>query len=102
MGWKGSDSPNKLYTNNKLETSPLENAITMNNFFIDKVETIKNELPAQTLDPLATLKTMMGGCPSRFDFAPVSPKMTDTIIRTMKNSKACGIDYIDSYILKLT
>ena len=74
----------------------------MNNFFVDKVEQIKKELPPQTVDPLETLKTMMNGCPSRFDFTPVSPETTEKIIRNMRKSKACGVDNIDSYILKLT
>ena len=44
---------------------------------------------------------MMNGCVTTFEFSPVGPDTVNTIISNLKNSKSCGIDNIDSYILKL-
>ena len=62
---------------------------------------IQAELSAPTVDPSATLRQMMSGCPTSFQFTPVTPDLVDKIIRNMKNSKSCGLDNIDSYTLKL-
>ena len=44
---------------------------------------------------------MMMGCPTQFQFSPVTPDLVDNIVFNLKNSKSCGIDNIDCYILKL-
>ena len=101
LGWKTSESPTKLYHNNKIETSPKGNAKIMNDFFIDKVNRIKSDLPPPSVDPLLPLKNMMSGCPTTFDFEPIGPDKVREIIKNLKNSKSCGLDNIDSYVLKL-
>ena len=50
MGWKTSGSSKQLIEANKCISSPKEIARLMNNFFLDKVETIRKSMPVSTLD----------------------------------------------------
>ena len=73
----------------------------MNSYYITKVTDIRAALPPPTTDPLGPLKRMMNGCPTEFELKPIHPDTVDKIIKEMKNSRSCGMDNIDSYILKL-
>jgi hypothetical protein len=101
LGWKSCSAPTKLYSKDTIETSPKKNAEIMNNYFINKVRRICAELPPPAADPLATLRRMMRGCPTTFQFTPVGPDTVSEIISSLKSSKSCGLDNVDSYILML-
>ena len=101
LNWTSSSSPSKLYFDNSVVTSPARMANVMNNYYITKVNDIRNALPPPSVDPLGPLKRMMYGCPTKLNLNPVHPDMIDKIIGELKDSKSCGIDYIDSYVLKL-
>ena len=58
-------------------------------------------MPSQKNDPLATLKHRIQGWSKSFSPAPVSPDQVEKIISSLKNSKASGMDMIDTYIIKL-
>ena len=73
----------------------------MNNYFVTKVLKIQENLPIQTNDPLETLKKVMKNKNTVFSFEAVSPDTVREIISGLKNSKSSGIDYIDTYIVKL-
>ena len=101
LNWNSSSSPTKLYCGQKVETSPKKNAEIMNRYYVKKVQTIRQDLPPPSMDPLRPLRRMMSGCPTTFQFTPVSPSSVSKIISNLKKSKSCGLDEIDSYILKL-
>ena len=101
LDWKTTSSPTKLYSGNNIETSPAKNAEIMNKYYINKVKKIRAELRPATVDPLGPLRQMIRGCPTTFQFTPVAPDLVGKIIRNLKNSKLCGLDNVDSYILKL-
>ena len=101
LGWKSTSSPTKLYFDNKIQTSPKQNAKIMNEYYINKIKKIKSDLPPPTVDPLYQLKKMMSGCPFKFEFSPVGPDKVRAIITNLRNSKSCGLDDIDSHALKL-
>ena len=101
LGWSSSSSPSKLYSGNQIDTSPKKNAEIMNRYYVEKVKTIKAELPPPSVDPLSTLQEMMNGCPTTFEFSAVSSDKVNMIISKLKNSKSSGLDDIDSYIMKL-
>ena len=101
LNWSSTSSPTKLYFSNRLETSPAKMANIMNRYYITKVTDIRAALPPPSTDPLGPLKRMMSGCPTEFQLKPVHPDTVDKIMRNMKNSRSCGLDNIDSYILKL-
>ena len=73
-----------------------------NKYYIDKVKTIRSNLQGHNSDPLAVLKKTLNGNQSSFSSQAISPDEVDKIIRELKNSKACGMDKLDTYIIKLT
>ena len=72
-----------------------------NKYYINKVKTIRQNMPAQKKDPLHTLKQRMQGRSQPFSPGPVTPDQIEKIISSLKNSKASGVDMVDTYILKL-
>ena len=59
-------------------------------------------MPRQKKDPLATVKEIMTGRNVNFSISSISQEEVDKIIKDLKNSKSCGVDNLDTYILKLT
>ena len=82
-------------------TSPGKIADILNEFYINKVHTIRQELPHSLTDPLQTLRQKLLGNTATFSFSAVTPDEVEKIISSLKNSKAAGIDELDTYILKL-
>ena len=101
LNWSSASSPTKLSHNGNLETSPSKMAELQNQYYIDKVKSIRQNMPAQQRDPLSTLRQRMQGQSSTFSPDPVSPDQVSKIITSLKNSKASGIDMVDTYVLKL-
>ena len=96
-----TSSPTKLLSEGKLVTSPSQLANIQNEYYVQKVRTIRNELPHTMTDPLATLQQKMQGRETTFSLTAVSPDQVEKIISNLKNSKASGIDELDTFILKL-
>ena len=101
LNWSSASSPTKLSHNGSLETSPSRMAELQNKYYINKVKSIRQNMSPQNKDPLSTLRQRMQGRARPFSPAPVSPDQVEKIISSLKNSKASGIDMIDTYILKL-
>ena len=101
LGWTSGGAPTKLYSDGQIETSPSRMANIMNNFFINKVLTIRANLPPIISDPLKTLKKLMRNRTSTFSLTAVHPDEIKKIILGLKNSKSCGMDQIDTFIIKL-
>ena len=101
LNWCSSGSPTKLYHAGQIVTSPARLAEIMNNFFVSKITTICQGLPTSTDDPLRTLKHIMKDNQSEFSLSCVHPNTVREIILGLKNSKSCGVDNIDTYIIKL-
>ena len=101
LNWSSASSPTKLSQNGVMETSPSRMAELQNEFYINKVKSIRQNMPAQKKDPLDTLRKRMQGRTQTFTPAPVTPDQIEKIISSLKNSKASGVDMVDTYILKL-
>ena len=101
LNWSSTSSPTKLSHNGRLVTSPAEMAELQNQYYIDKVKTIRNNMPVQRKDPLSILRERMQGRSKPFSASAVTPDQIDKIICSLKNSKASGVDMVDTYILKL-
>ena len=56
-----------------METSPSRMAELQNEFYINKVKSIRQNMPAQKKDPLDTLRKRMQGRTQTFTPAPVTP-----------------------------
>ena len=58
--------------------------------------------PPPTEDLLARLRPVMAGSAApEFHLRPVHPDVVEKIDRNLKNSKASGLDYIDTNTIKL-
>ena len=107
LGWGGSaGAPSKL-TNSagQLTTSPAAMAELQNKYYVEKVKKIRQKLP-ETGDPTAQLRRNMEARPhprtEELSLKTVTPSEVETIVKKLKNSKSCGLDNIDTYIVKLT
>ena len=101
LNWSSASSPTKLSHNGNLETSPSRMAELQNQYYINKVKSIRENMPPQQKDPLSTLRQRMQGQAKSFSPAPVSPDQVAKIISSLKNSKASGMDMLDTSIIKL-
>ena len=101
LKWSSSGSPTKLFYEGKLENKPGNIANIMNNFFINKVKNILKNIPAPVIDPLETLRKLMANRTCQFKLNTVHPDEILDIINSLKNSKSCGLDNIDTYVIKL-
>ena len=102
LNWSSSSSPTKLLSEGKLETSPKKLAEIQNRYYIDKVQIIRRSMQGQNKDPLGLLRTRLGGIQSSFSTQAVTPEQVEKIISQLKNTKASGMDNLDTYIIKLT
>ena len=102
LNWSSSSSPTKLQSNGNLETSPSKIADIQNKYYINKVHTIRGSLQNRDKDPLEVLRKVLDGNQASFSTQAVTPEQVDKIISQLKNSKASGVDNLDTYILKLT
>ena len=101
LNWSSSGSPSKLYYAGEMVSSPGKLAYIMNNFFVSKISSIRQNLQPPADNPLRTLKKITEGSTARFTLACIHPDAVRKIICGLKNSKASGVDGIDTYILKL-
>ena len=101
LGWNKGGPPSQLVINGELKSKPKELANCMNDFFVRKVTDLRSKIPACRHNPLDRVKELMKGRKCRFKLHSVHPKAVSEIIKNLKNSKSCGLDNIDSYILKL-
>ena len=59
LNWKTSGSPSQLFYKGSLIQKPQELATAQNEFFIEKIEKIIENLPPPVSDPLSSLKSLM-------------------------------------------
>ena len=101
LNWSSVTSPTKLFYNGTIVTSPQKMATIMNDFYIEKVRTIRENLPSSNTNPLARLQKLRENARSVFHLKPVHPDLVCKIISELKNSKATGLDNIDTNIIKI-
>ena len=101
LGWGGGGTPTKLSIDGKVVTSPSGLALSMNNFFLHKVETLRKSIPAVAGDPLLKLREAMVGRQCRFNISKVSNSDVIKVIKSLRNSTATGTDYVDTRTLKI-
>ena len=73
----------------------------MNNFFIGKVDNLRKKLSPSSGDPLLLVRKLMRHRTCSLNLKPVHPDQVLEIISKLKSSSSCGIDDIDSHIIKL-
>ena len=74
-------------------TEEQELANTFNNFFVDKVEKLKDNInPNMVKDPLEKLKAKLEGKNLKFSLKPVTEKIVKKAMDKMKRKKSSGKD----------
>ena len=101
LSWCRVSSPTRLFSSGSLVTSPQKIATVMNNYYIDKVLKIQENLPPSNTDPLQLLQKLRLGSESVFTLKPVHPDLIYRILGELRNSKATGMDNIDTRALKI-
>ena len=101
LNWKSSSSPNQLFYKGSLVTKPQELADAQNEYFTEKISTIRENLPPPTCDPLLKLKSLMQGRQCNFSLSAVHPDEVEKIIGGLSNTSSFGLDNIDTYAIKL-
>ena len=72
-----------------------------NNYFVTKVRNLRNNLPASRGNPLSKDDELMRNRSCNFKFRAVHPDEISKIISNLKTTISCGLDDIDSYVIKL-
>ena len=101
LNWKASGAPNQLFHNGTLHNKPREVADCQNQFFVNKVRLIRENMPPPVSDPLAKLRLLMSNQSCHFSLQPVHPDEISKLIKELKNTTAVGLDTIDTGIIKL-
>ena len=101
LSWGNSGPPNKLFHNGTIIAKPARVATIMNEYFINKVAKLKNKIPDTQADPLAKLREVFQNRQCIFSLRPVSQEEILKIITDLKNTKSTGMDFIDTWVIKL-
>ena len=73
----------------------------MNNFFLDKIKRLRQNIPAATADPLMKLREATSHRNCSLNLKLVSEDHVLKLIKNLRNSSATGVDYIDTRTIKL-
>ena len=101
LGWNSGGPPTQLFSEGRLTTKPAGLATTMNKFFINKIKDLRQKIPAVNIDPLKYLKEAMRGRRSRLSIKELTVEEVLKLIKSLKNSSATGVDFIDTKTIKL-
>ena len=101
LGWSSGGSPTRLVHNGSVFTKPKDLSRIMNEYFVNKVKILRDNLPASPGDPLTLVRRLMRNRKCSMKLKPVHPDQVLRIISNMKTSSSCGLDTIDSGLLKI-
>ena len=101
LGWVRTGPPTKLLKNGILSFKPKSLANIMNEFFIEKVAILRDKIPVCEGNPVSLVEEIMKNKSCTFKFRCVHPDETLKFITNLKSTEACGVDNIDSKVIKL-
>ena len=101
LNWTSSGSPSQLFYRGTLKTKAQDIADAQNDYFINKIQNIRENLLPPLSDPLAKLTSLMANRQCSFSLNTVHPDQVNKIISSLNNSSAFGLDQIDTSIIKL-
>ena len=106
LGWNQPGGPSCLKINGITHRKQKEIANCQMEFYIDKIQNVRNKLPKVNIDPLCTLRKLFrrwiptGGMP-KFELKSVTEKEVGDMINNLKKSHAFGIDKFDAFTIKM-
>ena len=100
MEWRSAGSPNQIEVEGKLLTSAQSVAECMNQFFIEKVRTIRSSMTllAPNFD---SCKLTMKDKQTSLDLSFTSVKKVEKVLSQLSNSKSTAADGLNNYSVKL-
>ena len=101
LNWGNSGPPSKLFYNGTMVTKPPRVATIMNEFFLSKIVKLQQRIPSSDSDPFYRLREVLQNRRCIFSLRPVSPEEVRKIIAGLKNTKSTGMDYINTWVIKL-
>ena len=102
LGWNSGGTPTQLFYEGRLITRPAGLALSMNKFFLSKIENLREKIPPAALDPLKYFKQAMIGRTCTFRIRELSLLEVKKLIKELKNSSSTGVDFLDTRTLKLS
>ena len=73
----------------------------MSGFFVSKVVKLQSRIPVSNSDPTEKLKEVLLNRGCMFSLRPVSPVEIEKIVAGLKNTKSTGMDYVNTWVIKL-
>ena len=73
LNWDSSGSPNQLFQKGFMRTKSSDIADSQNEYFVEKVQQIRENILQTLSDPLSKLRTLMTGRTCSFSLTPVHP-----------------------------
>ena len=89
IGWKVTNQPEQLKdakNGGKMSCSPKRNCTIMNDFYTEKVKTIKDKMPQVEEDPCDELRKMLSGRRSVFKLRAMTPDEVSKTAKRMRKS----------------
>ena len=100
MNWKGKGTPGKIVKDNILYNKAMDIANIMNEYFIEKVQILKEKIVNLPINLEHSKKVMLGKkCKLSLDY--VTKQKVLKILKSLRSSRCPSIDELDSYTLKL-
>ena len=106
LGWNQPGGPSCLKVDGITYRKQKEIANCQMEFYINKIQNVRNKLPKVNTDPLSTLRKLFsrwipaGGMP-KFVLKCVTEKEVGDMINNLKKSHAFGIDKFDAFTIKM-
>ena len=101
MDWKTTGTPHQIEVDGRLITKASLIAKYMNEFFIDKVQKIRQAM-GQTAENLSTCSEIMADKQLTLSFQHVTVDKVRKLLKKLKNSRSTSIDELDNYSVKLS
>ena len=99
MDWKSTGTPSQIEEDGKLVKKAGEIAKIMNEFFIDKVQTIRHTM-GQAVENLSTCRNIMKNRQLKLSFQYITVEKVKKLLKTLKNSKSTSIDELGNFAVK--
>ena len=99
MDWKTTGTPHQIEVDGRLVTQARLIAKYMNEFFIDKVQTIRLAM-GQTLENLSTCTRIMINKKIKLSLHHVTVDQVKKLLKKLKNTTSTSIDELDNFAVK--
>ena len=99
MNWKTTGTPNQIEVNGRLVTKACLIAKLMNQFFIDKVQTIRHAM-GQTVENLSTCMRIMSSRNIKLSLHHVTVEQVSKLLKRLKNTTSTSVDELDNFAVK--